>query len=152
MNPKEIQLEGGGAGQVGSREKAESLLKTALSKKAFDPVLLRLEHLTSLTDYFLIVSARSARHVKSVAEAVLGDRSKRSFALYSTEGINQGNWALLDYGDVIVHIFQKPVREFYDLEGLWAEAPREVFSGEIAKEIEAIGKTDEDMDDEETWD
>jgi ribosome-associated protein len=152
MNRKKIQLDRGDTGQLGSREKAESLLKAALAKKAFDPVLLRLEELTSLTDYFLIVSAGSARQVKSVAEAVLEDGSKQSFVRFSTEGINQGNWALLDYGDVIVHIFQKPIREFYDLEGLWVEAPREVFSEDIAKEIEAIGKTDEGMDDEGSWD
>jgi ribosome-associated protein len=152
MNRKKTLLDRGDAGQIGSREKAETLLRAALSKKAVDPVLLRLEDLTSLTDYFLILSARSAKHVKSVAEAMLADASKRAFSRYSTEGINQGNWALLDYGDVIVHIFQKPVREFYDLEGLWAEAPREIFSEDIVKEIQATGETDEDMEADGSWD
>lgn len=132
-----------------SKERAEIFLKAALSRKAFDPLLLRLADITSLTDYFLIVSARSARHVTSVAESILEAASARKFERYSKEGVNQGNWALLDYGDVIVHIFQKPVREFYDLEGLWAEAPRERFSEELAQEIAAAQADVEDP--EQSW-
>jgi len=123
--------------QITPKEKAEILLRAALSKKALNPVLIRLVGLTSLTDYFLIVSARSSKQVKAVAEAVLIDARQHKFPRYSSEGVNQGNWALLDYGDVVVHIFQQPTREFYDLEGLWAEAPRETFSPSLLPEIEA---------------
>ncbi len=132
-----------------SKEKAEILLRAALSKKALNPVLIRLAGLTSLTDYFLIVSGRSAKHVKAVAEAVLIDARQRKFPRYSSEGVNQGNWALLDYGDVVVHVFQQPTREFYDLEGLWSEAPRETFSPSLLAEIEAAKEPGEDLEEEE---
>ena len=130
------------------KEKAEILLRAALSKKALNPILIRLTGLTTVADYFLIVSATSGRHVKAVADAVLMDARKHRMARYSAEGIQEGNWALLDYGDVVVHIFRKPVREFYDLEGLWIEAPREIFSDDLLKEIEAAaeGAEEEDAD------
>ena len=128
-------------------------MRAALSKKAGDPVLIRLGHLTTLTDYFLIVSARSGKHVKALAEAIMEAARNHKFKKLSTEGVNQGTWALLDYGDVIVHVFHRPVREFYDLEGLWAEAPREEFSEELEREIlkaSEIG-TDDDVEDSSDW-
>jgi len=135
--------------EFSSKEKAEILLRAALSKKAFNPMLIRLVGLTSLTDYFLIISARSAKHVKAVAEAVLIDARQRKFPRYSAEGINQGNWGLLDYGDVVVHVFQNPIREFYDLEGLWSEAPRETFSASMLAEIEAAQEPEEGPEEDE---
>jgi ribosome-associated protein len=150
MNRKKTSIEPGSAIQMTSKEKAEILLLAALSKKAFDPVLLRLDELTALTDYFLIFSGGSGKHVKSVAEAVIEDASKNKFQRFSAEGVKLGNWALLDYGDVIVHVFQKPVREFYDLEGLWAEAPREVFSEDISRQIEAGGKKDDEEEEQDS--
>lgn len=136
---------------MNSREKAEMLLRFALSKKALDPVLIKLEGITTLTDYFLILSARSTRQVTAVAEAVLQDARKEKIKRFSAEGVERGSWALLDYGDVVVHIFHKPVREFYDLEGLWAEAPREELPEEIKREVEAAAESDEDEWDDEEW-
>jgi len=132
--------------QKSSRDKAEILLRAALSKKALDPVLIRLEGLTSLADYFLIVSARSGRQVKAVAEAILTEARQHRLERFSAEGVQEGNWALLDYGDVVVHVFQTPVREFYDLEGLWAEAPREPFSGDLLREIHAGAEPTEEFE------
>jgi len=134
--------------KIDSKEKAEILLKAALAKKATNPLLIRLEGLTSLTDYFLIVSARSGKQVKAVAEAILMDARRHRLERFSAEGVQEGGWALLDYGDVVVHVFHKPVREFYDLEGLWAEAPREPFSDEIMMEIQAAAESPSDEDDE----
>ena len=125
MNKAQAQL------NFTSKEKAEILLRAVVSKKAAKPVLIRLDGLTVLTDYFLIVSARSQKHVTAVAEAVIEDARKRKIVRYSAEGVHQGHWALLDYGDVIVHVFHQPIREFYDLEGLWAEAPREAIPDDI---------------------
>ncbi|MFC1833376.1 ribosome silencing factor [Thermodesulfobacteriota bacterium] len=132
-----------------SKEKAEILLRAALSKKAQKPILIRLSELTTLADYFLIVSARSTRQVKAVAEAVRIDARRNGLRRLSSEGIEQGNWALLDYGDVVVHIFYTPVREFYDLEGLWAEAPREEFPEDILQEIDNM---EDDVEDDDDWD
>jgi ribosome-associated protein len=130
------------------RDKAYALLRAALSVKASAPVLIRLGRLTSLTDYFLIVTARSARHVRAVAERMLDEAKQMKFHKLSVEGLSQGNWALIDYGDVIVHVFQQPIRNFYDLEGLWAEAPREKFPDDILREIELIEKepVEEELD------
>jgi ribosome-associated protein len=135
--------------KTSSKHRAEVLLRAAMSKKALNPVLIRLEGLTSVTDYFLIVSARSGKHVTAVAEAVLADARKHKIQRYSTEGVQEGNWALLDYGDVVVHVFQTPTREFYDLEGLWAEAPRETLPPDLLKEIEAAAQEPDDL--EEEW-
>ena len=132
-----------------SKEKAEILLRAALEKKASQPILIRLEGLTSLTDYFLIVSARSAKQVTAIAEGVVQEAKKRKIKRLSTEGVHQGNWALLDFGDVIVHVFAKGTREFYDLEGLWAEAPREAFPEDIRLEIEATAAQADEEEDEE---
>lgn len=128
------------------RAKSFTLLHAALTKKAFNPVLIRLEGLTSITDYFLIISGTSKRHVTAIAEAILQEGRKQRMERFSAEGVQQGNWALLDYGDVIVHVFQPEVREFYDLEGLWAEAPKEPFPEDLLREIESIVP-----DEEEEW-
>ncbi len=129
---------------MSSKAKAFLLLRSALSKKAMEPVLVRLIGLTSITDYFLLVSGTSAKQVQAIAEGVLEDAKRNKIDRLSAEGISQGNWALLDYGDVIVHIFRKPIREFYDLEGLWAEAPRESFPTDIQEEIDLAAEREEE--------
>jgi ribosome-associated protein len=134
---------------IEAREKAEVFLRAALSKKAFKPALIKLTGLTTLTDYFLIVSARSAKQVTAVAEAVLSEARTRKISRLSAEGVQDGRWALLDYGDVVVHVFQPSIREFYDLEGLWREAPSEAFSPDILADIEKASIVDDE--DEDDW-
>lgn len=134
-------------------DRLELLLRAALSKKAFRPVIIKLEGLTSLTDYFVILSARSPRQVTAVAEAVLEVSRKARIERYSVEGVRQGSWALLDFGDIVFHVFDRPVRDFYDLEGLWAEAPRVRPSEELQKEIEeSEEETGDAFEDEDEWD
>ena len=85
--------------------------------------VLEVRGLSSLTDYLLLASGRSDRQVQAVAESVrLGLKKEHSTLPLAVEGMNEGRWVLIDYGDVMVHIFQQPVREFYDLDGLWSEA------------------------------
>jgi ribosome-associated protein len=126
------------------KQRAELLLRAALRKKASNPVLIRVAKLSSIADYFLIVSARSGRQVKAVAESIIEDSRSRNMRPLSVEGLQQGNWALLDFGDIIVHVFFEPTREFYDLEGLWIEAPREQLSEDILRELETSDTSDED--------
>jgi len=106
--------------------KAKSLLclKAALEKKAIDPVLLELKGTTSFTDYFLLCSGKSDRQVQAIAQAIEETLKKKGIRPLGQEGITEGRWILIDYGDVVVHIFLEPVRKFYDLEGLWIDAPR----------------------------
>ena len=99
-------------------------LKAATSKKALDIVLLDLRGLSNITDYFLIISGNSDRHVQSIAEAILENMEREGHRPLGIEGLSQGRWVLLDYDDVVIHIFYEPVRRYYDLEGLWADAPR----------------------------
>jgi ribosome-associated protein len=129
-----------------AKDKALDIIKAGIAKKAFDPILIRLDKLTSLTDYFVILSGTSARHVKAITNAVEQQTKSLGFHPDSSEGTAAGNWALLDYGDVIVHVFQQPTREFYDLEGLWAEAPREVIPEKILNEIDNAPGEDDDFE------
>lgn len=96
----------------------------ALDKKAYDLQLLNVQNLSSLTDYLLIATGRSDRQVQAIAESVRMGFKELGVLPLAAEGIDEGRWALLDYGDFMVHVFQPSVRSFYDLEGLWEEAPR----------------------------
>jgi ribosome-associated protein len=127
-----------------ARERALTLLGMAAEKKAFAPALVRLDTLTSLTDYFVIISAGSARHVKAVAEYILEQAKAAKMPAQSVEGLTTGSWALLDFGDVIVHVFQPAIRTFYDLEGLWAEAPRERIPEDLKTAMESPPDEDDD--------
>ena len=100
------------------------LTRFALEKKAYDLILMEVRELTSVADYFIICSGRSDRQVQSIAQGI--EEGLRSVGIrpQSVEGAGRGQWVLMDFSDVIVHIFYQPVREFYDLEGLWADAPR----------------------------
>ncbi|MBI4517074.1 MAG: ribosome silencing factor [Deltaproteobacteria bacterium] len=107
-----------------SRETALLCVRFALEKKAYDLVLLEVGPLTSLADYFLICTGRSDTQVQAIAQGIEENLKQLGVRLLAMEGYSRGQWALLDFGDVVVHIFYEPVREFYDLERLWAHAPR----------------------------
>ena len=105
-------------------ELATLCARVALDSKAEDLVVLDVRGLSSFTDYFVIMSGRSSRHVQGLAETIESElRSKRVSSKHS-EGLEEGHWVLLDHGDLVTHIFYKDNREFYDLEGLWHDAPR----------------------------
>jgi ribosome-associated protein len=105
-------------------EGAMRALTLALDKKALEPVLLDVRQLCSFTNYQLIVSARSDRQVDAIAESIaVGLKGEGQRAL-SSEGASSGQWALLDYGDFVVHVFVHSAREHYDIEGLWNDAAR----------------------------
>jgi ribosome-associated protein len=107
-----------------SKTKSLLCLKAAIEKKAQDPVLLELKGISSITDYFLLCSGRSDRQVQAIAQGIEEALKKKGIRPLGQEGISGGRWILLDYADVVVHIFLDPVRKFYDLEGLWMDAQR----------------------------
>ncbi|MCJ7599921.1 MAG: ribosome silencing factor [Desulfobulbaceae bacterium] len=107
-----------------SMEIARLISRAALDKKADNLLILDVRELSSFTDYFVIMSGRSTRHVQGLAESVDGELRMKKIKEGSTEGLQEGHWVLLDYGDVVVHVFYTDDREFYDLEGLWHDAPR----------------------------
>jgi ribosome-associated protein len=105
-------------------DKALLAAEIIMERKAVDPVLFDVEGLTSITDYFLIASGNSSRQVQAIGRHLQKTMKEKGQKAYGIEGEQEGQWILIDYGDLVVHIFYQPVREFYDLEGLWSEAPK----------------------------
>jgi ribosome-associated protein len=103
---------------------ALAALELALDKKALEPVLLDVRNLCSYCNYQLVVSGRSDRQVEAISEAIITGLRDQGIRPIGTEGKRSGQWALLDFGDFVVHVFHHPLREHYDLEGLWVDAPR----------------------------
>lgn len=120
---------------------AAAALRTLLDRKAQEPVILEVKGLSTLGDYFIICSGGSRRHVQAMAHYVLEALEALGVKPLGVEGLEEGNWVLLDFNDVIIHLFLKPLREFYDLEGLWLEAGRpdlESFVSGQAKDQPAV--------------
>jgi len=99
-------------------------IKAAPEKKAQNLVVLDVADLTSIADVFIICSGRSNRQVNAIADAIVVNLKKHKIKPLSVEGTKVGHWVLLDYVLVIIHVFYEPVREFFDLEGLWVDARR----------------------------
>ena len=99
-------------------------IKAASAKKALNLVILDVAELTSIADVFIICSGRSNRQVNAIADSIVVNLKKHKIKPLSVEGTGEGHWVLLDYGHVIIHVFYEPVREFFDLEGLWMDAKR----------------------------
>jgi ribosome-associated protein len=116
---------------AGSREIALTAAKAAAAKQAADVTILDVHGLIVITDYFVICSGQTDRQVKTIVEEVekavreLGERPIRR------EGEAAARWVLLDYIDVVVHVFAEEEREYYDLERLWRDAPRIAVNGEV---------------------
>jgi len=105
-------------------DKAKFCLKIIGERKATDPVLFEVGKLVSITDYFLIASGNSSRQVQAIARHLQKRMREQGFRPDGIEGEQEGHWVLIDYGDVVIHLFYQPIRKFYDLEGLWIGAPR----------------------------
>lgn len=101
---------------------SELAAKAAQDKKAEDVMLLDLRELTVMCDYFLVCTARNTQHVKAVVEGIEERLEAEGRRVRHIEGKSAGRWVLMDYGDVIVHVFLPEERAFYDLERLWADA------------------------------
>ncbi len=104
---------------------AQICAKAALDTKGKDIKILDVRELTTFTEFFVLLSGTSTRHVQALAEAVEGELRSKRINTSRAEGLREGMWVLLDFDDVVVHIFYHEERSFYDLEGLWGDA-REV--------------------------
>ena len=102
----------------------DPFLQAVLGKQAMHVVALDVSELTSIADVFIICSGRSNRQVSAIAEHIEKQLRGHKIKPLSVEGTAEGHWVLIDYGYVIIHVFFDPVREFYDLEGLWSDARR----------------------------
>jgi len=104
---------------------AHLLAKLALEKQASDLVILDLRGRVPYCDYFVLCNGRSRRQVGAIAAAVQkGLKSEHTIKPTSVEGADSCRWVLVDYGDVVLHVFEEAMRDFYDLDTLWTDAPR----------------------------
>lgn len=107
-----------------SRETALLCVRYALEKKAYDLTLMDVRQLTSLADYFLVCTGRSDTQVQAITNGITENLGRLDVRPQAIEGYGAGQWVLIDFGDVVVHVFYEPVRAFYDLERVWGRAPR----------------------------
>jgi ribosome-associated protein len=107
-----------------SRLLLEKVVGVIQKHKALDVLVLEVRNLVGYTDYFVICSGQSDRQVQAIAQHLLEEMRAERVLPLGVEGLSRAQWVLVDYNDVVVHVFQDNVRGFYDLEGLWSDAPR----------------------------
>ena len=105
-------------------EKASWIVEAALEVKAERPVVLKMSDVTSYADTFVILTGRSDRQVRSIADAIVYALKEKNDPPLGVEGLDDGNWVLIDCNDSIVHVFDPETRDEFDLERLWRDAPR----------------------------
>ncbi len=110
-----------------AQDKVREGLTAALDRKASAVLVFNLTELTTMADYFVLSTARNDRQARAIADSI----AEKLGPAYSVEGRTSAHWILLDYGDVVFHVFQEEARRFYALERLWGDAANEtgVFSG-----------------------
>lgn len=99
----------------------------ASEKKALDIVIMKMRKMSSVCDYFVIASGTSTTHVRALSDNIASVLREKGQRLRHVEGEREASWILLDFGSVVCHLFLEDTRRFYDLERLWAKAPREKF-------------------------
>ncbi len=110
---------------------AKRLAKYSFEKKAFDVRVLDLRKLTTMTDFFVLCSADSDTQVKAIVDHIRDKMNQRDVKPWHVEGYSRLRWVLMDYVDVVVHVFLKEAREFYNLEGLWGDAKFETIEDDL---------------------
>ena len=116
-------------------------VNASLQKKAKDLVILNVKTLSSFTDYFIICSGTSDRQVQAITSSIQENLKKSGIIPLGVEGENLGKWVLMDYDDVVIHIFHEPIREFYEIERLWSDAPRM----DIGDDVTELSDLDQEM-------
>jgi ribosome-associated protein len=109
---------------VNAQEIAQRAAEAADSKKAFDLLVLDLRELTSVADYFVLCSGGSTTQVGAITDGIASALSREGVHPGHIEGAAASTWVLMDYGDVVIHIFEEQTRAYYGLERLWGDAPR----------------------------
>lgn len=112
---------------------AQSIVKILDDKKAINIKVLDIRELTTMADYFIVCSGNSTTQIKAIADEVNEEMSKEGITPIGREGFATASWVLIDYGDVIVHVFNHESRDFYSIEHLWADA-KEVDISDIIEE------------------
>lgn len=121
-------------------KKVELIVNCYNDKKAENIVAMEVGELTSVADYFIIGSAQSTTQVKAIADEIEEKMAKAGFSAMHREGYNGAMWILLDYSDIVCHIFNSETREFYDIERLWSDAKKIDIEKLIQREDNDLGK------------
>lgn len=106
---------------------AKKVAKTAYDKKAEDIVIINLKPLTTVCDYFVICTGQSDAHIKAISDEIVKQTGSFGESPWHKEGYDALKWVLLDYVDIVVHVFLKDIREYYNLERLWGDAKIEKY-------------------------
>ena len=122
-----------GTEHLDGKERVLLCVNASLKKKAKNLVILNVKTFSSFADYFIICSGTSDRQVQAIASSIQENLKKVGVLPLGVEGETFGKWALMDYDDVIIHIFYEPIREFYDIERLWSDAPRMEIGGDVTE-------------------
>jgi len=123
--------------------KAKWIVEAALELKAERPITLDMRKLTAFSDTFIILTGRSDRQTRSIADSIIRDLKGRGEPPLGVEGMDDGNWVLIDCNDAIVHVFDPETRIQYDLERLWRDAPRvDLGIPGVDPNPEALGSSD----------
>lgn len=109
---------------VNALETAQLCAEGADSKKAFDIQILDIRELTVIADYFVICSGSNTTQVSAIADSIGHTLAQAGIRYSHVEGVAESQWVLMDYGDVVVHVFEEQARAYYSLDKLWGEAPR----------------------------
>jgi len=116
-------------------------VNAALERKAEGLTVLKVHELTSLADYFILMNGSSDRQVQATSGYIRETLKNLNIVPLGVEGEQTGRWILMDYGDIVVHIFYEPVREFYDIDSLWSDAPKM----EIGDNVQKLTDLNDDM-------
>jgi ribosome-associated protein len=121
---------------ISSGEWVKKLAQLIVDKKAENVLLLDLRRISPVADYFVLATAQSPLHAQAISDELVEKLRKKGYQVHHVEGYNQAQWILLDYVDIVVHIFLPDIRIFYGLERLWGDAPRRIFTGHNLKGAE----------------
>ena len=124
---------------IDGKERLLLCINASLKRKAKNLTILNVKEISSFADYFIICSGTSDRQVQSIAASIRENLKEYGIIPLGIEGESLGKWVLMDYEDVIIHVFYDPIREFYDIERLWPDAPRMDVGDEVT-EMTALGK------------
>ncbi|MGA2330763.1 MAG: ribosome silencing factor [Syntrophales bacterium] len=124
---------------IDGKERLLLCINASLKRKAKNLTILNVKEISSFADYFIICSGTSDRQVQSIAASIRENLKEYGIIPLGIEGESLGKWVLMDYEDIIIHVFYDPIREFYDIERLWPDAPRMDVGDEVT-EMTALGK------------
>ena len=115
---------------------AKTIANLTIDKKAYDVIIIELKEVASFTDYFVICSADSDTQVKAITDFVLDELRKEDVYVWRSEGYESLNWVLLDFVDVVCHVFHKNTRSYYNIEKIWGDAKKEEIVDIKEKQVE----------------